>query len=58
MRLSPFLSFNKNGKFEGPENFISEKKKSFRINNEIMKEDKMFTLLQRINYTLNSTTLL
>lgn len=51
MRLSPFLSFNKNGKFEGPENFISEKKKSFRINNEIMKEDKMFTLLQRINYT-------
>lgn len=46
-----FLSFNKNGKFEGPENFISEKKKSFRINNEIMKEDKMFTLLQRINYT-------
>jgi hypothetical protein len=45
------LSFNKNGKFEGPENFISEKKKSFRINNEIMKEDKMFTLLQRINYT-------
>lgn len=51
MRLSPFLSFNKNGKFEGPENFISEKKKSFRINNDIMKEDKMFTLLQRINYT-------
>jgi hypothetical protein len=51
LRLSPFLSFNKNGKFEGPENFISEKKKSFRINNEIMKEDKMFTLLQRINYT-------
>ncbi|EDU99434.1 VirE N-terminal domain protein [Phocaeicola coprocola DSM 17136] len=45
------MSFNKNGKFEGPENFISEKKKSFRINNEIMKEDKMFTLLQRINYT-------
>lgn len=42
-----FLSFNKNGKFKGPENFISEKTKK----QQIMKQEKMFTLLQRINYT-------